>query len=78
MSKESNTFLNASDMGDILQVNSASLRAWARQGKIPAMKLPNGRFRFNPSAVQRALDELAANGELSKSRQTVLGGALND
>lgn len=38
------------------------LREFSQQGKIPSLNV-NGRARYNPIAVQKALDELAAKGE---------------
>jgi hypothetical protein len=37
------------------------LRNLANKGDIPKLDV-NGRLRFNPEAVQKALDELAAKG----------------
>lgn len=48
-------FVDAAEMGDRLAVRSSSVRRWARQGLIPALVLPNGRFVFDPNAVVAAL-----------------------
>ena len=37
------------------------LRKLAKTNKIPSLNV-NGRLRFNPDAVQEALDKIAANG----------------
>lgn len=55
-------FVDAGTMGDLLGVKAKYVRIWARQDKIPKLVLPNGRLRFNPAAVQEALDRLAAEG----------------
>ena len=48
-------FINADDMGDILGVRAANVRRWARDGLIPKLVLPGGRFAFDPKAVIAAL-----------------------
>ena len=42
------------------------LRELAKTNKIPLLNI-NGRLRFNPAAVQKALDELAAKGGHNES-----------
>ena len=48
-------FINAAEMGDILGVRPANVRRWARDGLIPKLVLPGGRFAFDPKAVIAAL-----------------------
>lgn len=39
-------------VGKALNVSDKRVKEWAKDGKMPAVVLPNGRFRFNPSIVQ--------------------------
>jgi predicted site-specific integrase-resolvase len=48
-------FVSAKDMADLLGVKARNVRRWARDGRIPKLVLPSGRFVFNPEAVVRAL-----------------------
>lgn len=55
-------YIKSGDIGAMLKVRGAIIRRWAREGKIPSVKLPNGRFLFDPKAVQNAL----AQGKVSR------------
>jgi len=44
----------------LLGLPAPYIKELAQQGKIPFLKIRN-RLRFNPEAVQEALDEIAAN-----------------
>jgi len=50
-------FVDAAAMADMLDVKAKSVRIWAKQGKIPKIILPNGRFAFNPQAVFETLSK---------------------
>ena len=50
----------------MLRLPRAYLRRLAEQGKIPSLNVNNYR-RFNPAAVQAALDELAKGGDHAES-----------
>ena len=54
--EDAKTFVKAGAIGDIFDVDASIIRRWAREGKIPAVKLPNGRFVFNVGRVKVALD----------------------
>ena len=56
METESQTrFVTPAEMGDLIGAGAASIRRWARQGLIPKLVLPSGRFVFDPEAVIAAL-----------------------
>lgn len=44
-------FVNAGMMAELLSVKTRQIRRWAREGKIPKLTLPGGRFVFDPKAV---------------------------
>ena len=50
-------YVKAGVIGDMLDVDAGTIRRWARQRKIPAMKLPNGRFVFDIDAVIAAVEK---------------------
>ena len=54
--KKEKQFLDASDTGDALCVGASQILRWAKQGKIPHIKLPSGRFRFDLDAVRAELE----------------------
>ena len=49
------TLVNAYELAEILRVRAATVRRWAREGSIPKLVLPGGRFVFEPTAVMDAL-----------------------
>jgi excisionase family DNA binding protein len=59
MAKESR-FLTAAQVSERLQVTQETAREWARSGKVRAITLPNGRYRF-PAAEIEAIER----GELT-------------
>jgi len=69
-------FINAGEIGDLLGVKAEHVRRWARQGKIPKLILPNGKFVFDPNAV---IDELkSSNQEYQTSLKNELQGAMHE
>ena len=48
-------YLNAGEIGDVLGVRATTICRVAKQGHIPKLILPNGRFLFDPDAVIDAL-----------------------
>lgn len=48
-------YLEASDICDIIGVMPKQIISWAKDGKIPHLKLPNGRFRFKLDDVIKSL-----------------------
>jgi len=52
----------ASDLGDLLGVRAATIRRWAKAGKIPVIQLPNGRMVFDLWEVTHALKHSPGQG----------------
>jgi excisionase family DNA binding protein len=46
------------EVADLLRVEPRTVRRWAREGKIPAVKLPSGEYRFRREDV----DDLIESG----------------
>jgi len=51
MENENIQFVNSIELGDMLGVKAKQVRKWARQGDIPKLVLPSGRFVFDPREV---------------------------
>ena len=62
MEKTNSYFVSLSCLSSNLKLPKDYLVQLARKGEIPCLAV-NGRLRFNPAAVQQALDKLAARGE---------------
>lgn len=60
------TYLNASGLGDMLGVRAATICRWARQGHIPKITLPNGRFVFDKNEVLDALKQTDVDSVVSQ------------
>ncbi len=60
------SYLNASGLGDILGVRAATICRWARQGHIPKIVLPNGRFVFDKKEVLDVLKRTDVGGVVSQ------------
>lgn len=43
-----------------LAVSAETVREWARSGRVPAIQLPSGRFRFKPGDVAKITTKRAA------------------
>ena len=50
-------FISAGELGDILGVTANTIRQWAKDGKIPALALPSGRFLFDVKEVTTTLSQ---------------------
>ena len=55
---ETKIFADTSDIAKMLSVGVQTIRGWANQKKIPSMKLPNGKFIFDPAEVIAAVKNL--------------------
>jgi predicted site-specific integrase-resolvase len=58
-------FVRTNVIAGLLGVKVRNVRQWARQGKIPKLVLPSGRFVFDPQAVVEALRTQTGQGETS-------------
>ena len=58
---ESEEFLTARQLAEVLQVSESTVRRLAREGRIPCVRLTPRLLRFNLKAVCRALDGSDAN-----------------
>jgi excisionase family DNA binding protein len=47
--------LKTSELAERLGVGTGTIRRWVRQGLLPALHLPNGRFAFDPDATAAIL-----------------------
>ena len=63
-------WLNLSETADILGVHSATVRAWADQGKLPVRRTPGGHRRFARSDVENYA--LAQNRQQNTAVQLVI------
>lgn len=48
-------YVSAKDVARFLGVSPESVRTWAMKGRVPALRLPDGRYRFHLAAVERAM-----------------------
>jgi len=51
--------VNATEMAKMLSLSPKTVSAWARDGKIPAIKAGYKTFRFDPAKVMAALERLS-------------------
>lgn len=63
MDNQTPNFVRTNIMAGLLGVKVRNVRQWARQGRIPKLVLPSGRFVFDPQAVVEALRRPASQGE---------------
>jgi excisionase family DNA binding protein len=54
--------LTAAELADRLKVKADTVRAWARQGRIPARRLSHKVVRFNLADVVAALESARSRG----------------
>ena len=54
--------LTPEEAGQLLNIHTETVRLWARQGRIPAMKVGN-RWRFDREAILRTLRGNAAENQ---------------
>jgi predicted site-specific integrase-resolvase len=50
-----NTLLTPQELGELYKVSADTIRAWHKQGRIPAEVAVNKILRFDPEAVAAAL-----------------------
>lgn len=62
MSMKITEYIPLEALAETLKLPKAYLRISAEQSRIPCLDV-NGRLRFNPVAVQAALDAIAKGGE---------------
>ena len=48
-------FLTAEEVGRLTRLHPQTVRGWAREGLIPAVSLPGGRWRFRRDVVEAIL-----------------------
>jgi len=58
--------LTAEEMAERLRVKPDTVKAWARQGTIPKLKLSHKVIRFDPVAVVAALSKHAKEADHAK------------
>lgn len=56
--------LTAAELAQVLNVPTATVWSWARNGQVPSIRLPGGRkfVRFDLAAVERALQMEGSRG----------------
>lgn len=47
--------VTAEDIGDRVRVKATTVKRWAREGRIPSLRLTGRVLRFDPVAVEEAL-----------------------
>jgi excisionase family DNA binding protein len=45
-------YLTAEQVAERFEITTETARAWARTGKVPAIKLPGGHYRFRRSDIE--------------------------
>jgi len=68
MSTEAERFVSPGRLAGLLEVRPATVRRWASEGRIPAIRLPGGQFRFNIAEVLAALEGLRNRGGVQEGR----------
>jgi excisionase family DNA binding protein len=58
--------LTAREQAAHLGVSTGALLRWARDGKVPAVKLPSGAVRFIPEQIDRWLEAQAMAGDATE------------
>ncbi|MBK6939755.1 MAG: helix-turn-helix domain-containing protein [Planctomycetes bacterium] len=53
-------FVTAHEIGERYGVRAATVKAWAREGRIPSIRITGKIVRFDPDAVDRVLQETVA------------------
>lgn len=56
-SMESHQLLLAYHVAQVLQVDESTVRRWAAEGRLPAIRLGPGAVRFDPDEIERWLEE---------------------
>lgn len=55
--------LRSSEMAERLGIGKNKMIALAKQGSVPAIKLPSGHYRFDPKQVEAALRNKPSEGQ---------------
>ena len=45
--------LTAQELADRLHVSVGTIRSWTRKRELPFIRLPGGRFRYDPSEIEQ-------------------------
>lgn len=53
-----NPLLTTTELAELLKVHGHTVRLWAKEGKIPSIKLSATNYRFDYEAVMEALKEI--------------------
>ena len=64
MAEQSARLLTISQAADLLGVSPATLRRWADEGELKAVKLPSGYRRFEPAEIERKRREMGFSEEV--------------
>jgi predicted site-specific integrase-resolvase len=56
-------FVSPIEMANMLGVKTRQVTRWAREGRIPKLSLPSGRFVFDPEVVVKTLREQSQSRE---------------
>jgi hypothetical protein len=67
------TYISLSDLATHFGLPRSFLKELADKGLIPSLNV-NGRRKFNPATVEKALEKLADQRAESPRRQSLLGG----
>lgn len=62
---------DANQAAEILDVSAATVRRWARLGKIPYIQLPSGRMKFRRSDVEALLSPVDPVGSEEGESESV-------
>ncbi len=63
MAEPRSRLLTISQAAELLGVSAATLRRWADEGELKAVKLPSGYRRFEPAEIERKRREMGFSGE---------------
>ena len=55
------TLMSATDVAAHVGIKPSTVKRWARQGRIPSMRLTDRVVRFDPEAVEKALAKRSIN-----------------
>lgn len=75
MMSDGEHLLKPAELGDVLRVSRKAVCRWAREGQIPRIALPDGRFVFDLAAVLATLSGETPPPGGVPSRRVVGGGS---
>ena len=64
--------LTAREVAELLGFSRETILRWTRAGELPAIRLPGGKIRYRPDAIEAWL-EARAVGEPDPSEGTITG-----